>query len=124
MTKIMPVLSIECGPRSCITRSHRIVDGEAVQGLRPCEWYRSRGSEENEASCLLFETSQLKKKNIGRYAFGVRCAACRTAERVFNQVQLNATQMVMEMHETMRDGLVSLVEMQEKVGKVALSRGG
>lgn len=117
MTKIMPVLDLTCGERTCITRSER-------NGLRPCEWYRQKGAEEHHARCLLFGIDTLRKRLIGRYAFGIRCEECRTAGRVFSQVQENVTNIVTQIHETMRDGLVSLVEAQENLGKVAATRGG
>lgn len=118
MTKIMPVFDLDCGQRSCITRSDR-------RGLRPCEWYRQRGLDpEKHARCLLFNNSTLVKRFIGEYAFGVRCAECLAAERRFFQVQLNTEQLLTQMSETMRDGLTSIVEAQETIGKRAVIRGG
>lgn len=123
MTKIMPVHELICGERTCVTRSPRVADDETFAGLRLCKWYRGRGMDNLHASCILFETANLRKRSIGEHVFAVRCEKCLMAERQFVQVQTNVTAVVTQVHETMKDGLASLVEAQDRLGEVALAKG-
>jgi len=100
-----------------------MVGGQTTTGLRPCRWHRQRGVNNLYASCILFETGYLRKRHIGEYVFAVRCEECLRAERQFMQVQMNATAVVTQVHEAMKDGLASLVEAQDRLGGAALAKG-
>ncbi len=113
MPKVMPVLEIYCGDRTCATRTVKYSDKKKLVSYNTCDWYRPKRND--QPYCVLFQQALAHRTAPKFGAFGIRSTECRAAERMCATVQRNAAQEMARINETLEAGLHAMAEASEKL---------